>query len=137
MVFTISFSFSSSTFFLPLIFSRIRSKMTMVAFFDGITYDCQHTRNKCISHRCSGNNIKRKYDQDIMKKCKYCTACKADIFETEPDVKKHEDRSYDNCYDSVSSHLIADSSGNILRCDQTCIYIKIFPPMPYSVLLVP
>ena len=61
-----------------------------------------------------------------MKKCKYCTACKADILETEPDVKKHEDRSYDNRYDSVSSHLIADSSGNILRCDQTCIYIKIF-----------
>ncbi len=55
---------------------------------DGITYDRQHTRNKCISHRCSGNNIKRKYDQDIMKKCKYCTACKADILKTEPDVKK-------------------------------------------------
>ena len=61
-----------------------------------------------------------------MKKCKYRTACKADILEAEPDVKKHEDRSYDNRYDSVSSHLIADSSGNILRCDQTCIYIKIF-----------
>ena len=60
-----------------------------------------------------------------MKKCKYRTACKTDIFETEPDVKKHENCSYDNGYDCISSHLIADCGRNVLRCDETCIYIEI------------
>ena len=60
-----------------------------------------------------------------MEKCKYCTACKADILEAEPDVKKHEDSSNDNGNYCISSHLIADSSGNALCLNQGLIYIKL------------
>ena len=50
---------------------------------------------------------------------------KADILETEPDIKKHEDSSNDNGNYCISSHLIADSSGNALCLDQRLIYIKL------------
>ena len=45
--------------------------------------------------------IECKYNQNVMQKCKYRTACKTDIFESEPDVKKHADCSYDNGYDRI------------------------------------
>ena len=81
---------------------------------DRITNNGQHTCDKGISYGNSGNRIEGKDNQNVMEKCKYCTACKADILEAEPDVKKHEDSSNDNGNYCISSHLIADSSGNAL-----------------------
>ena len=92
---------------------------------DRITNDSQHTSDKSISYGNSGNRIECKYNKHVVKKRKYRTACKTDIFETEPDVKQHENSRNKNGYYSISSHFVADSGGNTLCLDQGFIYTKL------------
>ena len=92
---------------------------------DRVTYDCQHTSNEGISYGNSGNRIEGKDNQNIVEKCKDCTACETDILETEPDIQKHEDCCHYNGNNCISSHLAADCGRNTFCLDQGFIYIKL------------
>ena len=91
---------------------------------DRITYDCKHAGNKCITDRYSGNSIECKYNQNIMQKRQYRTACKTDVFKSEPDIKKHTDCSYYNGYDRITTHFTTYCRRNTFCGNRTVIYTK-------------
>ena len=59
-----------------------------------------------------------------MKKCKYSTACKSDVFKSEPDIKEHTDCSYEHCHDGVLTHFLTYSGRNTFCGNRILIYTK-------------
>ena len=59
-----------------------------------------------------------------MQKCKYRTACKTDVFKSEPDIKKHTDCSYDNRYNRILTHFLTYCRRNTLCGNCALIYTK-------------
>ena len=78
---------------------------------DRITYDCKHAGNKCITDGYSGNSIECKYNQNIMQKRQYRTACKTDVFKSEPDIKKHTDECVKIVEETIFENNLIEDTG--------------------------
>ena len=87
---------------------------------DRVTYDCKHTCDKCISYGHPRDHIEGKHNENIVDKRHYRAGSKADVFETEPDVEQHTDRSDNYRNDCVCPHLRAYSRTDIFSCDICC-----------------
>ena len=102
---------------------------------DGITYNRQHTGNKCGAHGYLHNRIKGKNHQYVMNQSDNGARAETDILKPQPDIKQHADSGNHNGNHSIRFHLAADGGadgfrGNLLRIYRKIVHHHIFQLFP-------